>query len=382
MLWLPNGEAGVEPERARLVGLCYRLTGDAFAADDLAQETLLEALRSQHAPQDPDNYSRWLSGIARNVCRRWARERASDLRHLAPTHDDSESLIEGLPAEEPDVEIELERSELADLLDRALAMLPADTRDVLVQRYIEDSPHSEIAQRLGLSEGAVAVRLQRGRLALHRVLRAEFAREAGAYGFLHAEGAWEETLMWCPVCGRRRLVGRVSREDERARLALRCAECTPEGYTLVEGDLPPERYRRVLGDARDYRSAMLAVGSDLRRLLVSALPRGEARCAGCGRILPLKLTNVDGGHGLSIWCDRCRASTNTSPLGLALSLPEGRAFWREHPRMSALPDRELESQGEPALVTSFESATDTSRLEVIFSLRDYQVLAVHGAPRR
>jgi len=64
-----------------------------------------------------------------------------------------------------DPTIELERHELAALLDRALALLPPETRLALVQHYIEESSHAAIAARLGLSEGGVAVRLHRGKLA-------------------------------------------------------------------------------------------------------------------------------------------------------------------------------------------------------------------------
>ncbi|MBI3971765.1 MAG: sigma-70 family RNA polymerase sigma factor [Chloroflexi bacterium] len=66
------------------------------------------------------------------------------------------------------MELELERAELADLLDRAMALLPPETRLVLVERLIEQIPQAEVALRLGLSEGAVEARLHRGKLALRR----------------------------------------------------------------------------------------------------------------------------------------------------------------------------------------------------------------------
>src|SRR5262245_59821685 len=62
-------------ERDRLVRLCARLTGDAGAAEDLAQETLLEAWRSLGKLRTPDELAPWLGGIARNICLRWARSR-------------------------------------------------------------------------------------------------------------------------------------------------------------------------------------------------------------------------------------------------------------------------------------------------------------------
>ncbi len=120
-------------ERTRLVRFCAHLTGNPDAAEDLAQETLLEAWRNQHKlhhqdeRQHTENWIKWLRGIARHVCMRWARSHGRDLAHLAPFHhkeDETEPDIEDLVADDYDVEIELEREELAQLLDRALTLLP------------------------------------------------------------------------------------------------------------------------------------------------------------------------------------------------------------------------------------------------------------------
>lgn len=61
-------------EHARLVRLCATITGSSEAAEDLAQETLLEAWRHLEGLRDPEKRSQWLSGIARNVCLRWKRK--------------------------------------------------------------------------------------------------------------------------------------------------------------------------------------------------------------------------------------------------------------------------------------------------------------------
>jgi DNA-directed RNA polymerase specialized sigma24 family protein len=69
-----------EPERRRrLVRLCATISGDAQAAEDLAQETLLEAWRNAHKLHDPSGADRWVAAIARNVCLRWARRRGRDV---------------------------------------------------------------------------------------------------------------------------------------------------------------------------------------------------------------------------------------------------------------------------------------------------------------
>jgi RNA polymerase sigma-70 factor (ECF subfamily) len=327
-----------------------------------------------------------LAAIARNVCRRWSDKQGRERRHivLAGTDaGDSELGAANLPGTEPDLEIELERKELAELLDRALALLPRETRDILVRKYVEDSSHADIAQRLGLSEGAVAVRLQRGRLALHRVLRSELVHEAAAYGFWDSgHDRWEGTHIWCPACGRQRLVGCVLRNGQRARLMLRCPGCTPEGYTFVEGDVSLEAYRKVLGDVRSYRAAMVRILVDVRGHLTAAVPSGVMCCPRCRRMLPLKTTSPKGGYGLHVWCDGCRASTNIDAHGVVLSQPAGRRFWRDHSRIRALPEHEVEAEGRRVIVTGFESVTDSATLDVLLARDDYRVIAVHGATAR
>jgi RNA polymerase sigma factor (sigma-70 family) len=79
-------------------------------------------------------------------------------------------------ADDFDLEVDLERDDLAWLLDRALALLPPETREILVQKYVEECPQADVAARLGLTEGAVEARLQRGKLALRRVLTTDVRR--------------------------------------------------------------------------------------------------------------------------------------------------------------------------------------------------------------
>src|SRR5919202_6620496 len=220
-------------ERARLVRLCACLTGNSDTAEDLAQETLVEAWRHAHKLYDPSGREWWLAAIARNVCRRWSRARGRELARRAyePGDVDAAEAVEG-SADEFDVEVDLERHELAQLLDRALALLPAATRQVLIEGYVEESPQAEVAARLGLSEGAVAMRLRRGKLALRRMLATELAQEAAAYGLIdEAAQEWRETRIWCSNCGQRRFMGAFNQRT--GDLVLKCPACRYSGVNLA-----------------------------------------------------------------------------------------------------------------------------------------------------
>ncbi len=230
MLIPDDVNSALADERARLVRLCAILTSAPSAAEDLAQETLLEAWRCWPKLVDRQALAPWLSGIARNVCLRWRRQRGRETQFLiGDAFDDATAQPPAWLNSDDDLAIALERLELAALLDRAMALLPPETRLALVQHYVEDASHATIAARLGLSVGAVAVRLHRGRLAFRRLLEGDLRPEAESFGLVAPQAEqrrWQETRIWCPECGQRRLLGYL--DAERGDFSVRCPDCSPE----------------------------------------------------------------------------------------------------------------------------------------------------------
>src|SRR5579875_4144575 len=105
---------------------CARLARDDEAGDDLTQETLVEAWRNRHKLTDPQGRRAWLAAIAGNVYRRWLRSLQHDAQHLTRL-DDANAALENALSDDDFVR-DLERDDLATLLDHALALLPADLR--------------------------------------------------------------------------------------------------------------------------------------------------------------------------------------------------------------------------------------------------------------
>jgi RNA polymerase sigma-70 factor (ECF subfamily) len=369
-------------ERARLVRLCAYLTGNSEAAEDLAQETLVEAWRHAHKLHDPSGRDRWLAAIARNVCRRWSRASGRELaRHAHEPLDTNATEPVDRLVDEFDVEIDLERHELARLLDRALALLPAATRQVLIESYVEESPQAEVAARLGLSEGAVAMRLQRGKLALRRVLATEFSQEAAAYGLVDEDAQeWHETRIWCSSCGQRRYMGAFNQRT--GDLVLQCPACRYSGVNLALA----ERGEPLRG-GKGHRPALLQLMAWADGYFRHALPHGTVPCWRCGcpvfprmgmpDYVPPAIQHL---RGMYLRCDRCGCAHDLTLALLALWSPQGRRFWRAHPRLRTLPEREVEAAGRAAIVTSFESVADAARLDVVSARDTYEILSVHGVP--
>src|SRR5437588_1633165 len=382
-------------ERTRLVRLCTSITGDVDAAEDLAQETLLEAWRHEYALRDPGRCTQWLSGIARNVCLRWLRKRERDFAlsiNLKANQEASLIDLEDCLADDFDVEIELERRELIELLDRAMTLLPAETRAVLVKRYVEESPIAEVAEQLGTNVSAVSMRLQRGKLALRRVLTTNLRQEIAPYAVASTTEQWEETPFWCHLCGQHRLLG--IRNPVEGKLLFKCPGCNPgAGELMSYNNLP------LLKGVKGYRPLFNRLRNWCAHYYWTALRDGVIACPGCGRRLPVRIIRAenlpdwvqsyDEAAGwartyykydrlVAIYCESCRDSYRSVLEYLVLGLPEGQRFLQSHPRIRTLPNQEIETEGRLAIVTRAESVTDNATLTVIADYETYKVLHVDG----
>ena len=379
-----NFEAKLSAERARLVGLCARLIGDVDAAEDLAQETLIEAWRHRERLYDPDGFSAWTSAIARNVCRRWERERGQ--QRVGNRHTNLDDITSpgysDRAAADFDVELELERDELSDLLDRAMEFLMPEARAILIQRCIEDRPHTEIAERLGISEGAVRVKLHRGKLAMKRLLTQTFQSEAAAYGLVRPEAvAWQETRIWCPLCGKRHFLGRFEPAD--GTFELRCPDCYAATGVYTE-----YTSTALFEGLAGYKAAFNRVMRFVVLFYQQALVGRSVPCPNCerGHMLlylsppPAAGPLSDETRGMHLRCGTCLSVMSMRLSNLVLYQPCAWEFWRHHPRIHLLPERSIEVDGRSALVLSYRSLQDTARLDAVVGEDTYEILSIHQVP--
>ncbi len=374
-------------EWVMLVRYCTHFTGDRCTAEDLAQQALLEAWQKSTRLHTPEARNAWLLGMARNVCLRWMRRRGMSVSRLVSVSHLAGEGEEGL-ADTSDLEGELERDDLAQLLDRAMTFLPTETRDVLIQKYIEDAPQGDVAARLGLTEGAVEARLSRGKRALRRILTTTLREDAVSYGLIpRGDTGWQETRMWCPDCGQRRLLGRYAEGQE---LQLDCPSCVGHhrvihtrsrvAELLWEGLTSAELLEGITG----YKPALNRITARLSAFYEHGIAGRRARCRWCGRQAPLRTSpeSVSGNHDVQTACSQCGQVSGVSTLTAVASLvPAARDFQRQHGRIRTLHSLRVEVDGVPAMVVRFQSVLGSATLEVVIARDTLRVLGVHGATR-
>ncbi len=141
------------------------LCRSAHDAEDVLQEASLRAYRSFEDLRGA-NAKAWLLTIVRNCHLTASRQRQ---RHnLLPLPDETGELGDELAAPTPGPEAAAMERDARRTLQRLLAALPEDQREVLVLREVEDMDYREIASVTGLPIGTVMSRLARARAALRR----------------------------------------------------------------------------------------------------------------------------------------------------------------------------------------------------------------------
>ncbi|WP_421955336.1 RNA polymerase sigma factor [Polaromonas sp.] len=152
------------------------LTGDAWTADDLVQDTLERACSKWRLWTAGSDLRAWLFTLMHNI---FANQVRSAVRQTAA----------GTAVNVDDVEHELVAPESASSqsldLQRCLMRLPEDQRAVLLLVSLEDLTYEEVAKIIGIPMGTVMSRLSRARTRLRELMEGPAA--AGTVRAIHPE---------------------------------------------------------------------------------------------------------------------------------------------------------------------------------------------------
>jgi RNA polymerase sigma-70 factor (ECF subfamily) len=180
----------ISPCERAIYFLLLSLLRNEAEAEDAAQETAIKVYLNLKNFRGDSQFRTWVLSIARNEglgrLRRAGtrREDSLDVDTDEQTGDYTPAILTSwreVPSEA------LERQELGAMLRRAIEGLPEIYRNVVLLRDIEEMDVRESATALGITEGAVKVRLHRARALLQRELAPkleDFApRKKGLFGW-------------------------------------------------------------------------------------------------------------------------------------------------------------------------------------------------------
>ena len=145
-----------ERHAGRVYALCVRMAGDRQRARELAHDALVRAWERLGSYKGEAAFGTWLHRLTVNVVLESARSQRRREARVALAEDDDAN-IGGAP--------ELAPSDVGDRIDleRAIAKLPRNARQVFVLHDVEGFRHDEIADRLAIAPGTVRAHLHRAR---------------------------------------------------------------------------------------------------------------------------------------------------------------------------------------------------------------------------
>ena len=174
---MPAFEELVARHRDKIYARAFSMIRNEEDATDLSQEAWVKAWQRLKQFQGDSSFLTWMTRIVINLCldklRKQKRERAESIENL---EEESGGVERQMPMVIVNPTERLERSELRQRIDKALALLSYEHRTVLILHEFEDLEYKEIAKRMQCSIGTVMSRLFYARRKM-AALMASYKRE-------------------------------------------------------------------------------------------------------------------------------------------------------------------------------------------------------------
>ncbi len=152
----------VEKYQRSVHALAWRKIGDFHIAEDITQETFLQAYQNLSTLREPQRFASWLYVIASNYCKMWLRKKRLQTQSLEATSSTAleKATYSGyVIAENKRTAIEAQR----EVVKKLLAKLQESERTVITLYYLGGMSYEEISEFLGVSVAAIKNRLYRAR---------------------------------------------------------------------------------------------------------------------------------------------------------------------------------------------------------------------------
>lgn len=154
----------------RIYSLCYRFTGQRQEAEDLTQEVFLRVFRTLNSYDAAQgSFGVWLHRVGRNLLIDYYRATRQQRRTVSLEDELAHLEEKASAAPPPDRTVAL--GELSTVLQQALTRLSPELREAVILRDLQGLEYREISDVLGIPEGTVKSRINRGRTELGKLLK-------------------------------------------------------------------------------------------------------------------------------------------------------------------------------------------------------------------
>ena len=164
-----SGDEGAFVELIRVYypfvyAIVIRIVNNPHDAEEVVQDTFLNAYRGLAQYQEMAKFKNWLGEIARNRARSWLRKQRID---TVPIDEVSEQILQI----EDSSDERLIRQEQRELIRRAMETLSEKDREIARAYYLDGASYDELISTHGLSYNAIAFRLSRAKRQLSKRLQ-------------------------------------------------------------------------------------------------------------------------------------------------------------------------------------------------------------------
>lgn len=149
----------VETHQSRVYSIAFRILGDRGTAEEVAQDVFLALYRHMERIESEEHLLAWLRRVTVHRATDAYRRRASRADFAADEFCEERTLLSGNGA--PALDLSFEPAGPATSIEQMVAVLPPAQRAVLLLRYQEDLPPTEISALLSMPLGTVKSHLQR-----------------------------------------------------------------------------------------------------------------------------------------------------------------------------------------------------------------------------
>jgi RNA polymerase sigma-70 factor (ECF subfamily) len=150
--------------RRPVYNFILRFVGDKETAEDLLQEAFLRVIKGADNYKRQAKFTTWLYTIARNLCvdqsRRRKHRKHASLDAPMSASEDSNTLLDVIPSSEMASDRKSVNKELHATMQRAIAALVEEQREVFLMREFLDMPFKQIADVVGVPENTVKSRMR------------------------------------------------------------------------------------------------------------------------------------------------------------------------------------------------------------------------------